>query len=126
MKKRVIALSVLAIIVLLGVISMHAMGLGHSPSPTSRANMAHEGATPDRALSVNGALFDSTADGHASLLPALCVAVLSASFAFAAAAVATRLRALSQREQTRRSPWGRLVVSSDAGVPPPVLMPLRT
>lgn len=127
MRTRVIALSALAVMVALGVLGMHALGIGHGSGATSRADMAHERETPADVPSTTGAEKpEPSGDDHTSLLSTLCVAILSVGLAFAATAVAVRTLARSRRAPSPLIHWVRLATRSFAGPPPPLLAPLRT
>ena len=127
MRTRFIALSALAVVVTLGVIGMHAIGFGHGSSARSASGMAHERSTPAAMQQTSDAATPAPlGDGHATLVMALCIAVLSVGLAFAAIVQTVRLRTRSPREPTALLHWVRLVMRACADPPPPVPTPLRT
>lgn len=126
MRTRVIAVSALAVMVALGVLGMHALGIGHGSGAMSEAAMAHEHATHVTTSARASETVDSTVASHTSLVPTLCVAILSVGLAFAAAALVVRAFARSRRAPPPLMHWVRLATRSFAGPPPPLLAPLRT
>jgi len=126
MRTRVIALSALAVMVTLGVLSMHALGIGHGSAAMSRVGMAHEHATHVSASASASETVGTTGVNHTSLLPTLCVAILSVGLAFAATALVVRALARFRAAPSPLLHWIRLATRSFAGPPPPLHTPLRT
>lgn len=125
MRTRIVALSALAVVVTLGVLSMHAFDIGHGSAAMSRAGMAHERATNVTTSASVSETGDANGGNHTSPLPALCVAILSVGLALAATALAGRALAHSRTAPPPLVHWVRLATRWFAGRPPPLLAPLR-
>lgn len=126
MRTRVIALSALTVMVALGVLGMHALGIGHA-AKSSMGGMAPEHVAQVSTMSAGAfPAPDSTGDGHTNALSTLCVAILSAGLALAVSALVMRALARERRAQPPSQSWIRLATRIFVGRPPPLLTPLRT
>lgn len=126
MRTRILAFSALALLVALGVLGMHAMGIGHGSVAMSPTHMPAERAGHVSAPAHNAAEERQPPDeGHSTVLPALCVAILTAGFAVAALALAPRAAARFRIPPS--SFLHRLLhAARSTARPPPLLVPLRS